>query len=69
MFVANPKAADARVAYQLYTTRYRQNLLKTIPDGNYIVERSLFSFLNNQDGGSLVVVRGNVARLIDHLKL
>nr|WP_235192661.1 hypothetical protein [Pantoea sp. IMH] len=41
-------------------------MLKTIPDGNYIVERSLFSFLNKQDVGSLVAVRGNVARLIDH---
>lgn len=43
VFVENPNDADARVAFQLYITRYRQNLLKTIPDGNYIIERSLFS--------------------------
>ncbi len=43
VFVENPNDADARVAFQLYITRHRQNLLKSIPDGNYIIERSLFS--------------------------
>lgn len=42
-FVENPNDSDARVAFQLYITRSRQALLKDIPDGNYIIERSLFS--------------------------
>jgi deoxyadenosine/deoxycytidine kinase len=42
-FIENPKDADARIAFQLYITRYRQGLLKKIPDGNYVIERSLFS--------------------------
>lgn len=43
VFIENPEDADARIAFQLYITRCRQNLLKNIPDGNYIIERSLFS--------------------------
>lgn len=43
VFVDNPHDADARVAFQLYITHSRQNILKNIPDGNYIIERSLFS--------------------------
>ncbi|MTH44992.1 deoxynucleoside kinase [Intestinirhabdus alba] len=43
LFVDNPHDADARVAFQLYITQSRQKLLQNIPDGNYIIERSLFS--------------------------
>ncbi|WEJ84146.1 deoxynucleoside kinase [Kluyvera intermedia] len=43
VFVENPTDADARVAFQLYITHCRQALLKAIPDGNYVIERSLFS--------------------------
>ena len=43
VFVENPRDADARVAFQLYITRSRQALLQDIPDGNYVIERSLFS--------------------------
>lgn len=45
IFVENPDDADARVAFQLYITRNRQALLSNIPEGNYIIERSLFSDL------------------------
>lgn len=43
VFVENPHDADSRVAFQLYITRSRQRLLQDIPDGNYLIERSLFS--------------------------
>ncbi|AFJ45763.1 deoxynucleoside kinase [Shimwellia blattae] len=43
VFVENPEDADARVAFQLYITRSRQGLLKDVPEGNYVIERSLFS--------------------------
>lgn len=43
VFVENPSDADARVAFQLYITASRQRLLKGIPEGNYVIERSLFS--------------------------
>lgn len=43
VFIENPNDADARVAFQLYITACRQTLLKGIPDGNYVIERSLFS--------------------------
>lgn len=43
VFVENPCDADARVAFQLYITASRQRLLHNIPQGNYIIERSLFS--------------------------
>lgn len=42
-FVNNPNDADTRVAFQLYITHSRQAILKNIPDGNYVIERSLFS--------------------------
>lgn len=42
-FIENPNDADTRVAFQLYITRSRQALLQDIPDGNYVIERSLFS--------------------------
>ncbi|EPK7358528.1 deoxynucleoside kinase [Kluyvera ascorbata] len=45
VFVENPDNADARVAFQLYITRNRQALLSNIAEGNYIIERSLFSDL------------------------
>lgn len=32
-----------RIKFQLYMTEQRSELLKEIPDGNYIIERSLFS--------------------------
>lgn len=35
----------ARVAFQRYITEQRSELLKNIPDGNYIIERSLYSDL------------------------
>lgn len=43
VFIENPHDADARVAFQLYITASRQRLLKDIPEGNYVIERSLFS--------------------------
>ncbi len=43
VFVENPHDADARVAFQLYITDSRQRLLNNIPEGNYVIERSLFS--------------------------
>lgn len=45
IFVENPDNADARVAFQLYITHNRQALLSNIAEGNYIIERSLFSDL------------------------
>lgn len=42
-FIQSPQDADIRVAFQLYITRSRQAMLKDIPDGNYLIERSLFS--------------------------
>jgi len=44
-FVANPDDADKRVEFQKYITAQRQELLKGLPDGNYLIERSLFSDL------------------------
>ncbi|MGL5583282.1 MAG: deoxynucleoside kinase [Cetobacterium sp.] len=44
-FVANPDDADKRVQFQKYITAQRQELLRTLPDGNYLIERSLFSDL------------------------
>ena len=43
VFVENPHDANARVAFQLYITASRQRLLNNIPEGNYVIERSLFS--------------------------
>ena len=44
-FVAHPDDADKRVLFQKYITAQRQELLKGLPDGNYLIERSLFSDL------------------------
>lgn len=45
VFVANPDDADKRVEFQKYITAQRQELLRGLPDGNYLLERSLFSDL------------------------
>lgn len=45
VFVANPEDADKRVEFQKYITAQRQELLKGLPNGNYLLERSLFSDL------------------------
>lgn len=44
-FINNPTDANKRAEFQMYITRSRQGLLKDIPDGNYIIERSLYSDL------------------------
>lgn len=44
-FIENPTNANMRAEFQMYITRSRQSLLKDIPDGNYVIERSLFSDL------------------------
>lgn len=44
-FIENPHNPDKRVEFQIYITKSRQEMLKDIPDGNYIIERSLFSDL------------------------
>lgn len=44
-FISNPDDADKRIEFQMYLTNQRSELLKDIPDGNYIIERSLFSDL------------------------
>lgn len=45
VFIDNPDDADKRVEFQKYITVQRQGLLKNIPDGNYLIERSLYSDL------------------------
>lgn len=42
-FITHPEDANKRIRFQLFITNQRQNLLKDLPDGNYIIERSLFS--------------------------
>ncbi|BDH47351.1 hypothetical protein TUM12370_33950 [Salmonella enterica subsp. enterica serovar Choleraesuis] len=42
-FVRSPDDADVRIKFQMYITTTRQQLLKNIGDGNYLIERSLFS--------------------------
>jgi deoxyadenosine/deoxycytidine kinase len=44
-FIDNPTDANKRAEFQMYMTRQRHDLLQEIPDGNYIIERSLFSDL------------------------
>lgn len=44
-FIAEPDNADKRVEFQRYITIQRQGLLKDITEGNYIIERSLYSDL------------------------
>ncbi len=43
IFIDNPTDADKRIEFQKYITNQRQNMLNGITDGNYIIERSLFS--------------------------
>lgn len=45
VFIENPDQPDRRVEFQKYLTNGRQTMLKDITDGNYIIERSLFSDL------------------------
>lgn len=44
-FVSCPEDADKRVRFQKYITAQRQELMRDLPDGNYLIERSLFSDL------------------------
>lgn len=44
-FMANPDNADKRVEFQKYITAQRQELLRGLKNGNYLIERSLFSDL------------------------
>ncbi|MGL5582007.1 MAG: deoxynucleoside kinase, partial [Cetobacterium sp.] len=44
-FIENPTDANKRAEFQNYMTESRANMLNGIPDGNYILERSLFSDL------------------------
>lgn len=45
VYIDNPHNPDKRIEFQKYLTNQRQMMLKDIPDGNYIIERSLFSDL------------------------
>ncbi|MEQ4531440.1 MAG: deoxynucleoside kinase [Mixta sp.] len=42
-FTSQPGDANARIRFQLYITLMRQRLLKDLPEGNYLIERSLYS--------------------------
>lgn len=44
-FIDNPTDADKRAEFQMYITRVRQAMLKDLTNGNYIIERSLYSDL------------------------
>lgn len=44
-FTKNPSSTSKRLEFQQYITSRRADLLKDIPDGNYIIERSLYSDL------------------------
>ena len=44
-FTQNPTDTAIRLKFQRYITDSRSSLLKDIPDGNYLIERSLFSDL------------------------
>lgn len=41
--LADPSDPDKRIVFQMYLTEQRQNLLKDLTKGNYIIERSLYS--------------------------
>lgn len=43
VYISNPHVPEERIKFQKYLTNQRQMMLKDIPDGNYIIERSLFS--------------------------
>ena len=42
-FIANPTDANKRAEFQMFITRTRHALLQGIEDGNYLIERSLYS--------------------------
>lgn len=44
-FTKNPHDTNKRLKFQQYITERRAELLKDIPDGDYLIERSLFSDL------------------------
>ena len=44
-FTKNPTDTETRLKFQRYITHSRAELLKGLPEGNYIIERSLFSDL------------------------
>ena len=44
-FTANPTKTEPRLKFQQYITESRSALLKGLPEGNYVIERSLFSDL------------------------
>lgn len=44
-FTKHPDDAEKRIRFQMYITNRRSEMLKDIPDGNYVIERSLFSDL------------------------
>lgn len=44
-FIDNPTDSNKRAEFQNFMTENRANLLNNIPDGNYLLERSLFSDL------------------------
>lgn len=44
-FIDNPTNANMRAEFQAYMTNQRAEMLTHVPDGNYILERSLFSDL------------------------
>lgn len=43
MYIENPHVPEERIKFQKYLTKQRQEMLRDLPDGNYIIERSLFS--------------------------
>ncbi len=44
-FTENPNDTKARLKFQRYITKTRYEQLQDLPDGNYIIERSLYSDL------------------------
>lgn len=73
-FTDNPTNTAIRLDFQRYITESRANLLKDIPDGNYLIERSLFSDLIFSNTNMLELERpdgiyqGYYYDIIDRLK-
>ena len=44
-FTSNPTETEPRLKFQRYITETRSALLKGLPEGNYVIERSQFSDL------------------------
>jgi deoxyadenosine/deoxycytidine kinase len=42
-FTENPNDSVKRIKFQMYITNKRSELFKTMPDGDYLIERSLYS--------------------------